>query len=186
MPVSEAIKDMSVRFEKTIATVRKEFSHIRTGRASATVLEDVRVEYYGQQMPIAQLATLSVPEPRVILVTPWDAGAGQAIDKALQKANLGLGINFDGKVLRLTFPELTEDRRKEFVKHAQKLAEEGKVAVRNIRRDTNDGFKKLLKEHGIGEDDEKRAIDQTQKMTDEAVKSIDQLLKNKEKEIMEV
>lgn len=186
MPVSEAIKDMSVRIEKTIATVRKEFSHIRTGRASTSVLDDVRVEYYGQQMPISQLATLSVPEPRVILVTPWDAGAGQAIDKALQKANLGLGISFDGKILRLTFPELTEERRREFVKYAQKLAEEGKVALRNIRRDTNDGFKKLLKDHSISEDDEKRAIDQTQKLTDDAVRNIDQLLKNKEKEIMEV
>jgi len=183
---SEAIKDMTVRVEKTISTIKKEFTHIRTGRATTNVLDDVRVEYYGQQMPISQLATLSVPEARVIMVTPWDAGAGAAIDKAMQKANLGLGINFDGKVLRLTFPELTEERRKEFVKQAQKMAEEGRVALRNIRRDTNDGFKKLLKDHAISEDDEKRAIEQTQKMTDDAVKAIDLLLKNKEKEIMEV
>jgi ribosome recycling factor len=186
MSANEAIKEMSVRIEKTISSVKKDFSHIRTGRASASIIEDVLVEYYDQQMPITQLATLSVPEARVILVSPWDAGAGKAIDKALQKANLGLGINFDGKVLRLNFPELTEERRKEFVKNAHKMAEEGKIALRNIRRDTNEGFKKLLKDKAISEDDEKRAIEQTQKLTDDAVKNIDQLLKNKEKEIMEI
>jgi len=186
MPANEAIKEMSARIEKTITSVKRDFSHIRTGRASAGIIEDVLVEYYDQQMPIAQLATVSVPEPRVILISPWDAGAGKAIDKAIQKANLGLGINFDGKVVRLNFPELTEERRKEFVKNAQKMAEEGKVALRNIRRDANESFKKLLKEKTISEDDEKRAVEQTQKLTDEAVKNIDQLLKNKEKEIMEI
>jgi len=186
MSANEAIKEMSVRIEKTIASVKRDFSHIRTGRASATIIEDVLVEHYDQQMPITQLATLSVPEPRVILISPWDAGAGKAIDKALQKANLGLGINFDGKVVRLNFPELTEERRKEFVKNAQKMAEEGKIALRNIRRDTNETFKKLLKDKAISEDDEKRAVEQTQKLTDEAVKNVDQLLKNKEKEIMEI
>jgi ribosome recycling factor len=186
MPANEAIKEMNARFEKTIASVKKDFSHIRTGRASGNIIEDVRVEYYDQQMPIAQLASISVPEPRVILIAPWDAGAAKAIEKSLQKANLGLGINFDGKVLRLAFPELTEDRRKEFVKNAQKIAEDGKVALRNIRRDTNESFKKLLKDKLISEDEEKRAIEQTQKLTDEAVKNIDQHLRNKEKEIMEV
>ncbi len=184
--IGEILKEMSVRIDKTIAAVKKEFSHIRTGRASAGILEDVHVEYYDQQQPIAQLATVSVPEPRMILISPWDAGAGKAIDKAIQKANLGLGINFDGKVIRLTFPELTEERRKEFVKNAQKMTEEGKVAFRNIRRDTNEHLKKLLKDKLITEDEEKNAIEQTQKLTDEAVKNLEHILKNKEKEILEI
>jgi len=184
--VNEAIKELSARIEKTIASVKKEFSHIRTGRANISVLEDVRVEYYEQQMPIVQLATLSVPEPRMIMISPFDAGAMKAIERALQKANLGLGVNSDGKVLRLSFPELTGERRKEFVKTAQKMAEEGKVALRNIRRDTNESFKKLLKDKEISEDDERRALEQAQRITDDAVRNIDHLLQNKEKEIMEI
>lgn len=184
--VNEIISDMKERSSKTIDNVKREFSHIRTGRANTSVLDDVRVEVYGQQMPINQVANLAVPEPRQIAISPWDMSNASSIEKAIQKANLGVGVSFDGKIVRVTFPELTEERRKEFVKLAHSRAEEGRVAVRNIRRDSNDHLKKLLKDHEISEDEEKKALDDIQKITDEYVGKVNHLLEVKEKEIMEV
>lgn len=184
--VTEIISDMKERSGKSIDTVKREFSHIRTGRASTSVLDEVRVEVYGQQLPINQVANLSVPEPRQIAISPWDVSNASAIEKSIQKANLGVGVSYDGKLVRVTFPELTEERRKEFAKLAHSKAEEGRVAVRNIRRDANDHLKKLLKDHEISEDEEKKALDDIQKLTDTFVGKINQLLEVKEKEIMEV
>jgi ribosome recycling factor len=137
-------------------------------------------------MPINQLASMSVPEARVIQITPWDQSTSQVIDRALQKANLGLGINSDGKVIRVVFPELNEERRKEFVKSAHGKAEEGRIAIRNIRRDANDHVKALQAKHEISEDDGKRALDEIQKKSDEAIKQLNHHLEAKEKEIMEI
>lgn len=184
--ISDVIKEMQARSQKTIDAIKKEFSHIRTGRANISMLDDIRVEYYDQQMPINQLATLSVPEARQIMISPWDQNSSQAIQKALQKANLGVGVNSDGKVIRLNFPELTEERRKEFVKLAHAKAEEGRIAVRNERRDANETLKTMLKNHEVSEDDEKRALDEIQKVTDEAINQINHHLEVKEKEIMEI
>lgn len=184
--INEIIEDMKDRGHKTIDTVKREFAHIRTGRANPSVLDDVRVEAYGQLMPINQLANMAVPEPRQITISPWDLSTAGAVEKAIQKANLGVGVNFDGKILRVNFPELTEERRKEFVKLAHARAEEGRVAIRNIRRDANEHLKSMLKEHEISEDDEKKALDTIQKLTDDAIEQINHLLTAKEKEIMEV
>lgn len=184
--INEIIEDMKDRGHKTIDTVKREFAHIRTGRANPSVLDDVRVEAYGQLMPINQLANMAVPEPRQITISPWDLSTAGAVEKAIQKANLGVGVNFDGKILRVNFPELTEERRKEFVKLAHARAEEGRVAIRNIRRDANEHLKSMLKEHEISEDDEKKALDTIQKLTDDAIEQINHLLNAKEKEIMEV
>jgi len=184
--IKDIVADMKERSHKILDTVKKEFSHIRTGRANVSILDDVRVESYGQQMPINQLASLSVPEPRIIMISPWDLTTSGAIEKAVMKANLGVGVNSDGKVLRITFPELTEDRRKEFVKIVHGKAEDGRVAVRNIRRDANDHIKKLLKDHEISEDEEKHAHNDIQKLTDEAIEQINHHMSVKEKEIMEI
>ncbi len=184
--ISDIIDQMKVKCQKSIDSVKKEFSHVRTGRANTSMLDDIRVEYYDQQMPINQLATMSVPEPRVILISPWDVGSVSAIDKAIQKANLGLNPNSDGKFIRLVFPELTEDRRKEFVKIIHSKTEEGRVAVRNLRRDANEHAKKLMKDHEISEDDEKRALDEIQKITDDIISKMNHLQETKEKEILEV
>lgn len=184
--INVIIEDMKDRGHKTVDTVKREFAHIRTGRANPSVLDDVRVEAYGQLMPINQLANMAVPEPRQITISPWDLSTAGAVEKAIQKANLGVGVNFDGKILRVNFPELTEERRKEFVKLAHARAEEGRVAIRNIRRDANEHLKSMLKEHEISEDDEKKALDTIQKLTDESIEQINHLLTAKEKEIMEV
>lgn len=184
--VNEIISEMKERSQRSIDAMKKEFSHIRTGRANTSILDDVRVEQYGQQMPINQLATLTVPESRQILITPWDKGSIQPIERSLMAANLGVSVNSDGIVIRVIFPDLTEERRKEFVKLAHQKAEEGRVAVRNKRRDANDALKKMLKESEIGEDDEHRALDEIQKITDDTIKTIDHMLQTKEQEIMEI
>lgn len=184
--VDEVMQTMTSKCEKTIEAVKKEFSHVRTGRASTSLLDDIKVEYYDQHMPINQLAGLSVPEPKMILISPWDQGSVSAIEKALQKSNLGINPNSDGKVIRLIFPDLTEERRKDFVKQIHEKAEDGRVAIRNIRRDANEHLKKALKNHEIGEDVEKTALDDIQKITDEMITKINHLMETKEKEIMEV
>ena len=159
---------------------------MRTGRASAGLLEPVHVEAYGQRMPLNQVASISVPEPRALSVSVWDKTMVQAVDKAIRDANLGLSPTIEGTMLRIRIPELNEQRRKEMVKVAHKYTEDARVAVRHVRRDGLDVLKKLLKDHAISEDDEKRHEAEVQKATDEAIREIDALLAGKEKEIMQV
>jgi len=172
--------------EKTISSLEKSFSRVRTGRASVSLLDGIRVDYYGTPTPIAQLATLSVPESRMIVIAPWDATALGAIEKAIQKSDLGLMPSTDGKVIRLSIPQLTEERRKELAKQVKKMAEESKVKLRNERRDANEGLKDLKKNSKITEDELHGSQDEVQKMTDKYIEKVDKLLAAKEKEIMEI
>ena len=172
--------------EKTISSLEKSFSRVRTGRASVSLLDGIRVDYYGTPTPIAQLATMSVPESRLIVIAPWDATALGAIEKAIQKSDLGLMPSTDGKVIRLSIPQLTEERRKDLVKQVKKMAEESKVKLRNERRDANEGLKELKKNNKMTEDDLHGSQDEVQKMTDKYIEKVDKLLASKEKEIMEI
>jgi len=165
--------------------LRKEFSKIRTGRASSALLDGIKVDYYGTPTPINQTASINIPESRLIVIQPWDKGTIEAIQKAIQKANLGLSPSNDGTVIRISIPPLTEDRRKELGKLAKKMAEECKIAVRNIRREANDALKKLEKDKKISEDDLHRATDEVQKSTNEKIEQVDQIMEAKQKEILE-
>ncbi len=180
------LADLKRRMQGAQASLKHELGGLRTGRASASLLEPVQVEAYGQRMPITQVASISVPEPRALSVSVWDKGMVQAVDKAIRDANLGLSPTVEGTTLRIRIPELNEQRRKEMVKVAHKYAEDARVAVRHVRRDGIDVLKKLLKEHAIAEDDEKRQESEVQKATDQAITEIDGLLAAKEKEIMQV
>lgn len=182
----DVIKNMGAHMDKTIDALRKEYQKVRTGRASTGLLDEIRVDYYGTPTPINQLATLAVPEPRTITLQPWEAKIIPAMEKAILNANLGLTPSNDGRVIRLNLPPLTEERRKEIVKQLRKLAEDAKVAIRNIRRDTNDELKKLEKEKAITEDDLKRAEKEVQDVTNGHVARVDEVLAHKEKEVMEV
>jgi ribosome recycling factor len=164
----------------------KKFNTIRTGRASAALLDRIDIDYYGTKTPLKQLATINVPEPRLLTVQPYDPGSIKTIERAIQESDLGLTSSNDGKVIRLPIPTLTEERRKELVKVVRGLAEEGRVAVRNVRRDVMHDLKQLVRDGDVGDDEERRAEDRVQKLTDEHVKEIDELLKRKEAEIMEV
>jgi len=165
---------------------RQELATLRTGRASTSLLEHIKVEYYGTPTPINQVATLGVPEPSLLTVQPWDPGLLAAIDKAIRASDLGLNPMNDGKILRVPIPPLTEERRKELVKHLHKVLENHRTAVRNIRRDSNEDFKRLLKDKKMSEDDEKRALEEVQKLTDEFIGKLEALAKSKEKEILEM
>jgi len=180
------LADLKRRMQGAIATLKHEFGGLRTGRASASLLDPVHVDAYGTHSPLNQVATVSVPEPRLLSVQVWDKALVIAVDKAIREANLGLQPTVEGQILRIRMPELNEQRRKELVKVAHKYAEEARVAVRHVRRDGLDILKKLLKDHAIPEDDEKRHEAEVQKATDEAVKEIDGALAAKEKEIMQV
>lgn len=180
------LADLKRRMQGAIATLKHEFGGLRTGRASASLLDPVHVDAYGSVSPLNQVATVSVPEPRMISVQVWDKALVIAVDKAIREANLGLQPTIEGQILRIRMPELNEQRRKELVKVAHKYAEEARVAVRHVRRDGLDILKKLLKDHAIPEDDEKRHETEVQKATDESVKEIDAALAAKEKEIMQV
>jgi ribosome recycling factor len=169
--------------DKAIESTRTEFHSVRTGRASAALLDRISIDYYGQRTPLKQLATINVPEPRMLTIQPFDPSALGAVEKAIQESDLGLNPSNDGKLIRLPIPQLTEDRRKELVKIVKQMAEEGRVAVRNVRRDVIHHLKEL---DDIGADEEHRAEDQVQKLTDGHVKQIDDLLRGKEAEIMEV
>lgn len=176
----------SERMKKAVEALRHELSKMRTGRASLNLLDDVRVDYYGTQTPLNQMASLSVPDPRTIMIQPWDASAVPLIEKAIQKADLGLNPANDGKLLRVPIPPLNEERRKELVKVSKKFGEECKVSVRNARRDANDELKALKNASDITEDDERKAHDRIQKLTDDFIKQIEGALDHKEKDIMEV
>ncbi len=182
----EVIKRMSAHMDKTIEALRKEYQKVRTGRASTSLLDDIKVDYYGTPTSLSQVATLAVPEPRTITLQPWEGKMISTIEKAILNANLGLTPANDGKVIRLNLPPLTEERRKEIVKQLKKMAEDAKVAIRNIRRDAIDELKKMEKEKKISEDDLKRAEKEVQDVTNGHVVKIDEVFSHKEKEVMEV
>jgi ribosome recycling factor len=181
-----AIAAMKNHMEKTVDSLRKEYQKVRTGRASTALLDDIKVNYYDTPTPINQVASLAVPEARVIIIQPWEAKLIPVIEKAILNANIGLTPTNDGKLIRLALPPLTEERRKEIVKLLKKMAEDAKIALRNIRRDTNDDLKKMEKEKKISEDDLKRAEKEVQDITNTYVVKVDEVLTIKEKEVMEV
>ncbi len=170
---------------KSTDALKKEFKRVRTGRASLSILDPIRVDYYGTLTPLNQMASLSIPESRLITIQPWDSSVIKDVEKAILKSNLGLTPSNDGKLIRISIPPLTEERRKQLVKEVHKKGEEHKVAVRNIRRDSNDLLKSMQKDGEISEDDDYRAQEQVQKITDEYVKLIDNICKEKENEILE-
>ena len=184
--MKELQKKLQAQMDKTIEALKFEFSTIRAGRANAQMLDKIRVDYYGTPTPINQVGSISVPEPRTLLINPWDKSAMKDIEKAIMNSDLGLNPTNDGDVIRLNVPALTEERRVELTKKAKKAAEEFKVRIRNERRDANDKLKKLEKEGEITEDDLKKAQDNVQKMTDKYTKEVDVLLEVKEKDIMAV
>jgi ribosome recycling factor len=172
--------------DKSLESAAHEFNTVRTGRASAALLDRIQIDYYGTMTPLQQLATVNVPEPRLITIQPYDPGSIKSIERAIQESDLGLTPSNDGKLIRLPIPQLTEERRKELVKVVRGLAEEGRVAVRNVRRDAMHHLKELVRNGDVGDDEERRAEERVQKLTDEHVTRIDDLLKRKEAEIMEV
>jgi ribosome recycling factor len=186
MAISNLISDAKQRMNTSVETVRRELATMRTGRASLSMLDNVRVDYYGTPTPLNQVGNLSTPDPTLIQVQPWDAKLLGPIEKAIRQSDLDLNPQNDGKIIRIPIPQLNEERRKLLVKNAHKHAEEGRVAIRNVRRDVNDHLKKLMKDHEVSEDDEKRAVADVQKMTDQHIAEIDGILKKKETEIMAV
>ena len=176
--------ELKTRMDATIDRVRKEMASVRTGRATVSLLDGVHVEAYGSKMPLNQVASLSVPEPALIVAQPFDPSVMKEIEKAIRSSDLGLNPASDGKVIRIPIPPLTDDRRKELSRHVHKQAEEGRNGIRTVRRDANDRLKKLLKEHKISEDDERKGLEQVQKMTDEHVKLIDELQKKKDQDLL--
>ena len=176
--------EVSKRMDAQIEFVRKELAGVRTGRASTGLLENIQVDAYGSKMPLNQVASLSVPEPSLIVAQPFDPSLLAVIEKTIRTSDLGLNPASDGKVIRVPIPALTEERRKELSRHVHKMAEEGRNHVRAVRRDANDKLKKMLKEHQISEDDEKRALDEVQKITDQHVKAIDDLQNKKDQELL--
>jgi len=189
-PVFNSVKDvqsnLKTRMEKVLSDLQHEMAVIRTGRASLGLLDHIRVDYYGTPSPLNQVATLHVPEPNLITIQPWDVSQIGPIEKSIRVSDLGLNPSNDGKVIRLPIPPLTEERRKEMVKRLHGVAEHHRVSVRNIRRDGNEGIKALLKDKKITEDEEKRALDESQKVTNAYMEKIDQAAKAKEKEILEI
>jgi ribosome recycling factor len=177
--------EIKKRMDVQIEHVRRELTGVRTGRASVNILDSVHVEAYGAPMPLNQVATLSIPEPSLIVAQPFDPSLMAAIERAIRSANLGLNPTNDGKVVRIPIPALTEERRKELSKLVHKYTEEGRNGVRQVRRDANDKLKKLLKEHKISEDDERRGLDEVQKITDQHVATIDDLQKKKDAELLQ-
>lgn len=184
--VKEVLKESEDRMKRTVEGFRKELTTLRAGRATPALLERITVDYYGAPTPINQLANIAVPEPRLLVIQPWDKTIIGAIDKAIQKSELGIMPVSDGVVIRLVVPQLTQERRIELVKVVRRRGEEERVAIRNIRREANDLLRDLEKEGEISEDDQRRALDDVQKLTDKYVKEIDQVVEVKEKEIMEV
>ena len=184
--IKEIEANAKARMEKAVADLQHEMSSIRTGRASVSILDHIRVDYYGTPTPLNQLANLHVPEPSLITLQPWDTSQIGAIEKAIRGSELGLNPSNDGKLIRVPIPALTEERRKELVKKVHHIAEDHRVALRNVRRDSNEHIKKLLKDKLISEDEERRALDETQKLTDNYIQRLDQAVKTKEKEVLEI
>lgn len=184
--IQDVLKDSEERMHKGVDALRKEYASIRAGRANPSILDKVVVDYYGTPTPVNQLANISVPEPRILAIQPWDKSTLPSIEKAILKSDLGLNPSSDGTVIRLIIPQLTAEKRTEIVKTLKKKAEDARVAIRNVRRDANDHLKKLEKDHKASEDEVKRAQDDLQKMTDKLIKEIEHVLDVKEKEILEV
>jgi ribosome recycling factor len=184
--IEELVGDARSRMDKSVGHARNEFNTVRTGRASAALLDRINVDYYGTATPLKQLATINVPEPRMLTVQPFDPTSIKSIEKSIQESDLGLTPSNDGKLIRLPIPQLTEERRKELVKVVRHMAEEHRIAVREVRRDAMRHLDELVKKGDVGEDDERRAETEVQKLTDEHTKHIDELVKHKETEIMEV
>ncbi len=182
----DALAQAKSRMEKAVEDFRKDLAAVRTGRANTALLDNVRVDYHGTPMPINQLGTMSVPDPSMIMIAPWDPTAVPLIDKAIRTADLGLNPTSDGKVLRVPIPALTEERRKDLVKMIHKVLENHRTAVRNIRRDIKEHVEKLEKEKKISEDDKKRALDELEKLTHAETKKVEDLSASKEKEVMEI
>ena len=179
-------KNLEERSKKTISVLKEELNTVRAARANAALLEKVTVDYFGTPTPLNNLSNISVPDPRTLLISPFDPKSIHEIEKAINIANIGINPSNDGKCVRLVIPQVTEERRKELTKTVKKMGEDCKVAIRNLRRDANDDLKKLEKNHEITEDDLKKALDDVQKATDKTIKEIDQVVAEKEKEIMEV
>jgi len=190
MAANPALKDtyvqLKTRMDKAVEDFRKEMAATRTGRASVHMLDSVNVDYYGSQMPLNQIAQVHAPEPQLITVQPFDPTSLGTIEKAIRSADIGLNPMNDGKIIRVPVPPLTEERRKDMVKHLHKILEEHRTAVRNIRRDGNDAIKKAMRDKKITEDDEKRAMDEIQKLTDDEIKKMEEMSKGKEKEVLEI
>ncbi len=184
--MNELIKNTEEKMNKTIAVLERDYKSVRAGRANASVLDRISVDYYGVPTPIQQMAAVSIPEPRVLMIQPWDATTIKDIEKAILISDIGINPQNDGRVIRLSFPPLTEERRKEIVKDVKKLAEDNKVAIRNTRRDALEKLKGLKKANSITEDDEANGEKKIQKLTDNACKEIDELAAAKEKEILEI
>jgi ribosome recycling factor len=181
-----SVNEARTHMEKAVEAMRREFTSVRTGKATPALLDTVRVDAYGSKMPINQVGTVSAPEPRLLVVQPWDKGLLKAIETGITNADLGLNPSNDGNIIRVPIPQLTEERRKDMVKLLHKLAEEGRVAIRHARQEANKELKKKQGDHEISEDDAHRQMEQVQKLTDEYISKIDQLLKSKEQEVMEV
>jgi ribosome recycling factor len=184
--IDDLVADATRRMDKSVEAAAHEFNTVRTGRASAALLDRIKIDYYGTETPLQQLATINVPEPRMITIQPYDPGSIKTIERAIQESDLGLTPSNDGKLIRLPIPQLTEEHRKELVKIVRHLAEEGRVAVRNVRRDVMHDLKELVRDGEVGDDEERRAEEKVQKLTDEHVGRIEELLKRKEAEILEV
>jgi ribosome recycling factor len=184
--IEDFLADAKRRMDKSIEATHHEFNSIRTGRASPALLDRISIDYYGTPTPLKSLASISAPEPRLLVVQPFDPGAIKNIERAIQESDLGLTPSNDGKLVRLPIPALTEERRRDLVKVVRRVAEDGKVAIRNVRRDVMQHLKELVVNGDVGDDEERRAEQQVQKVTDDHTKSIDDLLKVKEAEIMEV
>jgi ribosome recycling factor len=182
----DAMAQAKTRMEKAVEDFRKELSSVRTGRANVAVLDHVRVDYHGTSMPINQLGTLNVPDPAMIVISPWDPGAVPLIDKAIRVSDIGLNPTNDGKVVRVPIPPLTEDRRKDLVKHMHKVLENHRTAVRNIRRDVKEAIEKLEKDKKISEDEKKRSLEELDKLTHSETNKIEELSAGKEKEVLEM
>lgn len=184
--IDEILKDAATRMQKSVESLKTELAKVRTGRAHPSLLEHITVDYYGSDVPLSQVSNIGVEDARTLTVTPWEAAMVQAIEKAIMNSDLGLNPNSAGTVIRVPMPQLTEERRKDLVKVVRHEAENGKVAIRNIRRDANSDFKMLEKEKEISEDDEHKAQDEVQKLTDARVKEIDDILEVKEVDLMKV
>ena len=186
MAVKGLKSDAKHRMDGAIHAVTEEFSKIRTGRATPSLLDSVKIDYYGQKVPLNQVGSVSTPEPRMLVVQPWEKNLLSVIEKEIQKADLGLNPSNDGNIIRIPIPQLSEERRKDLVKLVHRFGEEGKIAIRNVRRDANDHLKKLEKNHEISEDELSVALEEVQAMTDEHIKKVDDLAMKKEKEVLEV
>ena len=184
--LKELSADIRRRMDQAVAGFQSNLASTRTGRASAHMLDSVKIDYYGTPTPIAQVAQVSAPEPQLILIQPWDPSIATEIDKALRTSDLGFNPQSDGKVIRVPVPPMTEERRREVVKHVHKVLEDHRTSIRNVRRDGNDALKKLAKEKKISEDEEKRALEEVQKMTDEEIRRMEELCARKEAEVMQV